>query len=119
MAKGAREPKRVMLTLRPGNRGTKGYVAQYGDQLVCVRYRYDAVKRQRHTTVELIVESSQWYPPHEPDELVLVHITAHEKGLQQSLRLAGGFWDSEHVAWRVRYHIVVNLGLIDRIIEHR
>ena len=32
---------RTRLTLKPGQRGTKQLVAEYGDRLVCVRYRYD------------------------------------------------------------------------------
>ena len=31
----------VKSTIRPGQNGSKRYTRQYGDQLVCVRYRYD------------------------------------------------------------------------------
>ena len=44
------------LTLRSGQKGTKRLIAQYGKRLVCVRYRYDAQKKKRYKTVELIVE---------------------------------------------------------------
>jgi hypothetical protein len=30
------------LRLKPGQKGTKRLLAQYGDRLICVRYRYDA-----------------------------------------------------------------------------
>ncbi|MGH7551901.1 MAG: hypothetical protein ACREMQ_02610 [Longimicrobiales bacterium] len=33
---------RVGLHLKPGEKGTKQLLAQYGDRLICVRYRYDA-----------------------------------------------------------------------------
>jgi hypothetical protein len=33
---------RVRLHLKPGQKGTKQLLAQYGDRLICVRYRYDA-----------------------------------------------------------------------------
>ncbi len=39
--------RRVRLSLRPGQDGTKGLVARYGKQLVCVRYRYDEQTKQR------------------------------------------------------------------------
>ena len=32
---------RVKTNLLPGENGTKGLLKQYGEQLVCVRYRYD------------------------------------------------------------------------------
>ena len=46
----------VRATLKPGLNGTKKYLQQYGDQLVCVRYRYDKSKKKRQTTLELIVD---------------------------------------------------------------
>jgi hypothetical protein len=46
---------KVRLKLKPGKRGTKNLIKQYGDKLVCVRYRYDEKSAKRYTTVELIV----------------------------------------------------------------
>ena len=45
------------LKLKPGQKGTKKLAEEYGDALVCVRYRYDEAKQVRHKTIELIVES--------------------------------------------------------------
>ena len=53
---------RVRLSSKPGQPGTKSLVAQYGERLVCVRYRYDAQKRRRFKTVELIVDSRSGVP---------------------------------------------------------
>jgi hypothetical protein len=53
---------KTKLTLRPGQRGTKQLRAQYGDRLVCVRYRYDAQRHRRVKTVELIIEETEWTP---------------------------------------------------------
>jgi len=44
------------LKLKPGQKGTKALVAKYGDDLVCVRYRYVDATNTRIKTVELIVE---------------------------------------------------------------
>ena len=38
---------RTRLHLKPGQKGTKQLLAQYGDRLVCVRYRYDAQRKKR------------------------------------------------------------------------
>ena len=46
---------RTRLHLKPGQKGTKQLLAQYGDTLVCVRYRYDEQRKKRFKTVELIV----------------------------------------------------------------
>lgn len=50
----------VKVTLKPGQNGTKHLVEHYGDQLVCVRYRYDKVKRKRYKTIELIIDEQAW-----------------------------------------------------------
>ena len=49
-------------TMVPGQKGTKMLLQQYGSQLVCVRYRYDAQRRLRFTTVELIIAQGPWSP---------------------------------------------------------
>ena len=54
---------RTLLHLKPGQKGTKQLLAQYGDRLVCVRYRYDAQRKKRFKTVELIVAERDWEPP--------------------------------------------------------
>jgi hypothetical protein len=54
---------RTRLHLKPGQKGTKQLLAQYGDRLVCVRYRYDAQRKTRFKTVELIVAQRDWDPP--------------------------------------------------------
>jgi hypothetical protein len=53
---------RTGLSLRPGQGGTKRLLAQYGERLVCVRYRYDEKREKRLKTVEIIVEESDWDP---------------------------------------------------------
>lgn len=53
---------RTRLTLAPGENGTKKVVQRYGDRLVAVRYRYDAERRLRLKTVELIEEQTPWIP---------------------------------------------------------
>ena len=48
--------------LLPGQSGTKKLVQQYGNRLVCVRYRYDTKHHRKVKTVELIVNEAEWYP---------------------------------------------------------
>jgi hypothetical protein len=54
---------RVRLHLKPGQKGTKQLLAQYGDRLICVRYRYDAQRKKRFKTVELLVAERDWKSP--------------------------------------------------------
>lgn len=49
--------------LLPDQKGAKKFHDQYGAKLVCVRYRSDAARHRRYTTVELIAEEAPWTPP--------------------------------------------------------
>ena len=52
----------IKATILPGQNGTKQLLRQYGEQLVCVRYRYDKARLKRFKRVELIVERKEWMP---------------------------------------------------------
>ncbi|MBL8168225.1 MAG: hypothetical protein JNJ50_08735 [Acidobacteria bacterium] len=109
---------RARKTLKPGQHGTKNLLDQYGDQLICVRYRYDEERKLRHKTVELIVESTSWIPQDEsipPDSIVGVRVELNEINLQRRLRQAGGIWNRQLRLWQIRYDQAVALKLEDRI----
>jgi hypothetical protein len=94
------------LKLRPGQPGTKKLVAEHGDALVCVRYRYDAVKRKRFKTIELVIEESDWLPPmpkFRDDDKVFVQIGFTEKDLREAAKTAKGRWDPEARLWTIKY----------------
>ncbi len=40
------------VKLKPGQKGTKKLLTQYGDALVCARYRYDKITNRQFKTVE-------------------------------------------------------------------
>ena len=53
---------KTRLNLKPGQKGAGKLSAQYGDRLLCVRYRYDEERKKRLKTVELITEETDWEP---------------------------------------------------------
>lgn len=108
---------RIRLVRRPGQAGTKELVEEYGERLVCVRYRYDTAKKQRHKTAEIIVETVAWAPPIAPGTIVGLRVGRLEYDIQKRLRAAGGTWDRPRQLWRLRYDQAVALGLADRIVE--
>lgn len=52
--------------LAPGQNGAKKLQVQYGERLLCVRYRYDRQLCKSYKTVELIIEEAAWTPPPKP-----------------------------------------------------
>ncbi len=111
---------RTRLTLYPDQGGAKQLRERYGERLVCVRYRYDEVKKQRWKTIELIIEKSAWEPPTpkwQADTLVALQVAAQEREVRQQVKAAGGKWNPREVVWQLPYGQVVTLGLTDRIVS--
>src|SRR5687767_7628694 len=105
---------RTSTTVRLGHRGAKKFLAQYGDRLVCVRYRSDEQKRKRLKTVELIVEEWPWTPRprrRADESVVLVKVVFSERTLRQQVKEAGGVWNPNKQAWELRYGRAIALGL--------
>jgi hypothetical protein len=110
----------VRLTLKPGQRGTKQLVEEYGDRLVCVRYRYDHERRKRYKTVELIVDETEWVDAAAApaDALMMGVVVAREETeLREQVKAEGGRWNPERQVWELRYDRVRRLGLEGRLVR--
>jgi hypothetical protein len=111
---------RVRLHLKPDQKGTKQLLAQYGDRLVCVRYRYDSQRKQRFKTVELLVAERDWQPPRPRfahDQIVGLRVAFADVALRDRVKQAGGTWNPERRVWQLRYDRVLALGLNGRIVD--
>ena len=105
-------------TLHPGQPGTQKYLKQYGDALICVRYRYDHLKNRKLKTIELIVENEPWQVNARripANKLVGVEIHYGEIHLARVVRQAGGRWNREKKLWELPYQQATSLGFEDRI----
>jgi len=105
---------KTRVILKPGQKGTKRLVQQYGDALLCVRYRYDAKAHKQYKTVEIIVSETEWTPPpaRYPDgTLVPLKIGINETVLQNQARAVGGRWDKEQQVWLVPYGCIAGTKL--------
>lgn len=105
----------VRKTLRPGEAGTRQFVAEYGDRLVCVRRREDATRLRRYVTVELVVKESAMALP--SGATVRVRVRMDEPVLRQRVKAAGGQWNARVRAWELPYGAARALSLEDRIVE--
>ncbi len=110
---------RTQVTRQPGSKGTKKLLEEYGEQLVCIRYRYDETRCRRLKTVELIIEDVLWHP--HPASLrmttpVGVRVGVPEVELQRRIKQAGGKWNPARRLWERRRDQALRLGLKDRIV---
>jgi hypothetical protein len=110
----------VRLHLKPGQKGTKQLLAQYGDRLICVRDRYDAQRKKRLKTVELLVAERDWAPPRPRfahDQIVGLRIHPFaEVPVRGRVKEAGGTWNPQRRVWELRYDRATALGLEGRIV---
>jgi len=107
------------LKLKPGQKGTKRLVAEHGDALVCVRYRYDEQKGLRYKTIELIVESKPWTAPapqFADADLVPVYIGFADTTSREIAKAAKGRWDPDQKLWLIKYGRIKGTDLEKHII---
>jgi len=111
----------IRRILQPGQSGTKKLVERYGDNLVCVRYRYDDEKMTMFKTIEIIVDSKPWNAETKKipkNKIMSIRIAIDELELRNRVKAAGGKWDPKRQVWQISYEKVTELGLSDRIGDH-
>lgn len=106
---------RVVKKLAPGQPGTKKLLARHGAALLCVRYRQDALKLYRYTTIELVVQAGPLHPARFDAASFGVHLERHEHELRRTVKLAGARWDPVDRLWWMRGTTIRKLGLVNRI----
>gem|GEM_PF-280819 len=107
----------IKATLKPGMNGTKALLREYGEQLVCVRYRYDKARHGRYKTVELVVANRTGCRRPDPRQrCVYICISYGERELRQLVKLSGGCRIPEREARHLPFGKVIEPGLEQRIL---
>lgn len=110
----------VRKKLGAGQPGTRRYLRQFGDSLVCVRYRHHADGR-RYTTVEIVVDERHGLPmTHHaslpPHAMVAVRIDYADAESRAWAKAAGARWDASRKAWLMNMETAHRLGFKERIL---
>ena len=111
---------KIKRVVKPGQAGTKKLMERYGENLVCVRYRYDEGKKRMFKTIELIIENMPWQPNTKKipmNKMVNLRINVDEVELRKRVKTVGGKWNPGKQVWSLPYKSVVELGLTDRIVD--
>ena len=102
--------------LKPGQKGTKRLVEQFGDKLLCVRYRYDEQRGVRLKTVEIVVDEKPLTAPRFKDsDMVPVSVAFDETVFRDRLRKMRARWDPQVKLWFVPYRLIRGTDLETRI----
>jgi hypothetical protein len=113
-AKTALSQLRVSKTYSPDQNSAKRFARRYGDSLVSVRHRLSDDGTIRHTTVELLVESTPIAS--RARSLVAVRIAANDKSTRTLLMACGAQWQSKQRYWLLPRLVAKNLRLLGRIV---
>lgn len=114
MSKVALSRLRVAKTYSPEQNGAKRFALRHGDALVCVRHRLSDDGRLRHTTVELLVESTPVVS--RSRSLVAVRIAQHDRETRTLLMAAGAEWRPKERHWLLPRLVAKNLRLLRYIV---
>ena len=110
----------IRRIMQPGQPGTKKLVERYGDNLICVRYRYDDKKKMMYKTMEIIIESKPWQDNNKkiPENKSMdIRIGYNEVELRSRIKACGGKWDPQKKIWQLSYEKIKKLDLLERIVD--
>jgi len=104
--------------LRPGQPGTKKYIREFGDNLICVRHRYNKVEKKKFVTAEIIVEHHEWQSDTKRipyNKIIAIKVKYNEKHIRKMIQSVGAKWNPQKQVWQLPYHHICALGLTERI----
>lgn len=104
----------ITKTIQPGDMGSKLLFEQYGESLVCVRYRVDRLKRKRYKTVEIIVEEKPLLGSRQVT-MAWIKVGYAEAKLRQQVKEVGGLWRADDKVWELPYDTVKRMRLTSRV----
>ena len=105
---------RVAKTYAPEQDGAKRFARRYGDQLVCVRHRLNEAGTVRHTTVELLIESTP--VASRARCLVAVRIAPTDRETRMLILACGAEWQAKQRYWLLPRLVAKNLRLLAKIV---
>ena len=112
---------KVKRIVQPGQPGTKKLVETYGDNLLCVRYRYDEQKSKVYKTIEIIIDERPWEQPNvkkiPKNKSIDIRIDYNEVELRSLIKSYGAKWDPERKLWSLSYEKIKELDLLERIVD--
>ena len=108
---------RVAKTDAPDQNGAKRFARRYADQLVCVRHRLSNDGSVRHTTVELLIESTPVAPC--ARTLVVIKIGPSDKNTRTLLMACGAQWVPKEKYWLLPRMVAKNLRLLKNVVPNR
>jgi hypothetical protein len=101
---------RVAKTYAPDQDGAKRFAKRHGDSLVCVRHRLSEDGLTRHTTVELVEETTPVTTRQR--SLIALRIPDSTKTMRSLLLACGAKWDPKNKIWLIPHMVAKGLRML-------
>jgi hypothetical protein len=104
--------------IKPNQPGTKKWVEKYGENLICVRYRYDKTNCRMLKTVEIVVEAKAYKKTTyriPSNKLIPLKVEINDANLRRIVKNAGGKWHQKEKVWMLPYKEIIKLRLENKI----
>ena len=101
---------RVAKTYAPEQDGAKRFAKRHGETLVCVRHRLSEDGLTRHTTVELLAETTPVATRQR--SLIALRIPDSTKSMRSLLLACGAKWDPTNKLWIIPHMVAKGLRLL-------
>ena len=101
---------RVAKTYAPEQDGAKRFAKRHGETLVCVRHRLSEDGLTRHTTVELLAETTPVATRQR--SLIALRIPDSTKSMRSLLFACGAKWDPTNKLWLIPLMVAKGLRLL-------
>lgn len=111
---------KIKRILQPGQAGTKSLLEKYGDNLICVRYRYDDARHMMFKTIEIVVKRKSWQPQRKKitnNQIMSLRIAYDDLEARKQVKASGGKWDPQRQVWQLGYEKVIELGMVNRLVN--
>ena len=110
-----RPQTRVTKTMSPDQPGAIKLARQFGESLICVRYRCNAESTTRYTTVELLLHEAPIQRSLDARKLVQVQMPWDDAQLRKKAADMGALWDCITKRWTMPLYAARMLGLTERL----
>ena len=110
-----RPQTRVTKTMSPDQPGAIKLAREYGESLICVRYRCNAELTTRYTTVELLLQETPIQRSTEALKLIQVQMPWDDAELRKKAAEMGASWNCNTKRWTMPLYVARALGLTERV----
>lgn len=117
------EGVKIIKTINAGKNGSRRLQREWGEKLLCVRYREH--NKKIYTTIEIVIDERDKPPKNvcqfqtlsnRNKTIVAIKVAYEEEELRAKIKRHGGKWSKALKLWLIPYQVATHLAIRDRIV---